>query len=252
MPLAPANYSAGRAGTLGNLAQVVMPVQFVAAQVPASPQLVALAGPPAGSVRIIDFWVTSNSPTVAMTSVTVTLQPHNIALRPTSNIGASQGFSRQVLGVGESVRVANGGAQTGVVAATYYDLPSDNIGLVRALLTNAYQDIIPAPSAGSQRRWLQLPTMTDSPTATATNTQRVIQTRALIFNKDNVSHTAEQELGGVFIARPVLLSVGDHVALTGIMQAPVLPSTGPMRYRTIAAPTAGTVILLGAYETIPL
>lgn len=245
------NYVSARPGSaLGNPAALFEPVELIVGALPAG-QFVDVPGPAAGSVRALDLFAVSAVFGAPATATGVTLRPGGQQLHQPVGFSNTQGFTRIVLGPGESARVTNGGANAVNVSATYIDLMDTWITLVREDITNAIQTIIPVPNPGFQSRWLQLPAVDDSSSA-QTNTQRTIETKVAFFNADTVTHAIEQESGGIIVGRTTNVPTLNKSNLTGVMQAPVKASTGPLRLRTAAAIVTTPVFLYGAYETLPL
>lgn len=222
--------------------------ELISEILPAGPGgIVDLPGPDVGFLRLFDT-VQAISDTIAapLANARGGIRSGGIDYRLTGNIsgtnsnGASQGY---VIGNGETIRFYNDGANPGRIQGTYIDIPAGNLTLVRMLLDNTAQVVIPQPPSGYYSRWLQF--------YQAIFTARNIASRVQIFNADSVSQTFRFLLNNVLIGRTNItsLTTGTFPPLPNVA---VTNNSGDMAVQMDNNFTTTAPHIIGAYETLPI
>lgn len=206
-----------------------------------------IPGPAAGFVRVLLIPFTSAADAVTALATTCVLNPGAFPLgtNATQNTLLNT-VGTLVLGVGETLNLANNSAGAVQLSYSYYDVPDTGITLVRIRFSNTPVTIVPAPPAGFWRRILLV-------SGNQGTLQRGVQCAAVPYNCDSVSQRWGMFLGGTLLAyNSATISMSGNPSLVPeVGAATVTPATGALAIATLVAITTAQLTYVGAYETFP-
>ncbi len=147
-----------------------------------------------------------------------------------------------VLGVGETLRVANTGSAACILYYSYYDISATNRTLVRTHFSSPAEIIIPAAAAGTYNKWLAV--------GVDSGDGIVVRSAALCMNDDSATATLQALIGNVIVARSATATTGTQLGASMPISSPDLViTTAALTMQTAAAVTTRDVVFMGCYET---
>lgn len=243
------NWAAARPGSALSYPESVLslPDGVVSQVVPINTTL-TVPGPAQDKIRVIDGLsftsLTAVNPTGARVEL-VTAPPTSLTIPFFTALATpvSQLPVPPQLGFGETMRVVNSGVVAICVYLVYFDIPADNITLVRTSYGPAPVQLVATPSAGFVNRFLRFGEY-------SAFSGRMQASKNMLANRDTISHTSIFLQGAQTIYR-VNTAAGSNFRTAILTNFYVRAGEAPITVNTVAAVTTTSPVVLGAYETLP-